>query len=116
MLSEELDILEDFTFSKRMAGALTDGAFGRRRKFPRVGLDSMNSRCISIGNVLGVGSDVGRDIKARAIGESNRVDGCWALAREGRRLGRKITAGRKQSPLGKGNTTVSKRARKDQGG
>ena len=116
VLSEVRNILEDPTFSKRMAGAFTDDTFGRGREFPGIGLDSVNSRCIAICKVLLVGADVGGDIKARTIGESNCMDRCWPLSREGRRLGRKVTAWRKQCALGKGSTTVSKRARKDHGG
>ena len=71
MLLEVRNILEDLTFSKRMAGAFTDDTFGRGRKFPGIGLDSMNSRCIAIRKVLVEGADVGRDIKARTIVESN---------------------------------------------
>jgi len=108
---EELDILKDFKISKRMASTFTDGTFGRGRKFLGIGLDSMDSRCIAISYVLVDGTDVGRNIKARTIGEGNGMDRCWALSREGRGLGRKVTAGRKQSALGNRNTTVSKRER-----
>ena len=116
VLLEVLDVLEDFTFSKWMAGAFTDDTFGRGRKLPGIGLDSMNSRRIAIRKVLVVGADVGWDIKARTIGESNRMDRCWPLSGERGRLGRKVTAWGKQGALGKGGTTVSKRARKEHGG
>ena len=51
MLLEEFNIIEDFTISKGMAGAFTDGAFGRRQKFPRIGLDGMDCCCVALGNM-----------------------------------------------------------------